>query len=63
MDRVTYSPLGPREPDFDMVRDMMIETGVLKKKIPFSAYTDTRFADKATIETAWKYEPGTATAK
>lgn len=63
LDRVTYNTLGPRQADFDMVRDMMIQTGVLKKKIPFSAYTDTRFADKATIETAWKYEPGTATAK
>jgi NitT/TauT family transport system substrate-binding protein len=63
MDRVTYNTLGPRQADFDMVRDMMIQTGVLKKKILFSAYTDTRFADKATIETAWKYEPGTATAK
>ena len=63
LDRVTYNTLGPRQADFDMVRDMMIQTGVLKKKIPFSAYTDTRFADRATIETAWKYEPGTATAK
>lgn len=63
MDRVTYNTLGPRQADFDMVRDMMIQTGVLNKKIPFSAYTDTRFADQATIETAWKYEPGTATAK
>jgi NitT/TauT family transport system substrate-binding protein len=63
MDRVTYNTLGPRQADFDMVRDMMIQTGVLNKKIPFSAYTDTRFADQATIETAWTYEPGTATAK
>ena len=63
LDRVTYNTLGPRQADFDMVRDMMIQTGVLNKKIPFGAYTDTRFADQATIETAWKYEPGTATAK
>jgi NitT/TauT family transport system substrate-binding protein len=63
LDRVTYNTLGPRQADFDMVRDMMIQTGVLNKKIPFSAYTDTRFADNAAIETAWKYEPGTATAK
>lgn len=63
MDRVTYNLLAPREADFDMVRDMMIQTGVLNKKIPFSAYTDTRFSDNASIETAWKYEPGTATAK
>ncbi len=60
MDRVTYSPLAPRKPDFDLVRDLMIETGVLKKKIEFSDYTDTRFSDKATIQTAWKYSAGMA---
>jgi NitT/TauT family transport system substrate-binding protein len=63
MDRVTYSPLAPRKPDFDMVRDLMIETGVLKKKIEFSDYTDTRFSDQASIQTPWRYEPGTAAAQ
>ena len=63
MDRVTYTHLAPRKADFDMVRDLMIENGVLNKKIPFSAYTDTRFSDHAAIETAWKYEPGLAAAK
>jgi NitT/TauT family transport system substrate-binding protein len=63
MDRVTYSLLAPRQADFDMVRDLMIETGVLNKKIPFSDYADTRFADKARIQTAWKYRAGTAVAK
>ncbi|HVT91758.1 MAG TPA: ABC transporter substrate-binding protein [Bryobacteraceae bacterium] len=63
MDRVTYSPLAPRKADFDMVRDLMIETGVLEKKIEFSEYTDTRFSDRATIQTAWKYEPGIAVAQ
>ena len=63
MDRVTYSPLAPRKPDFDLVRDLMIETGVLKKKMEFSDYADTRFSDGATSQTAWKYQPGTATAK
>jgi NitT/TauT family transport system substrate-binding protein len=63
MDRVVYSPLAPRQADFDMVRDLMIETGVLNKKIDFSAYADTRFSDKASIQTAWKYEPGIATAR
>lgn len=63
MDRIEYNTLAPREADFDMVRDLMIQTGVLNKKIPFSAYTDTRFADKAAIQTAWKYEPGTAQAQ
>ena len=63
MDRVTYSPLAPRKADFDMVRDLMIETGVLHKKLEFSEYTDTRFSDKASIQTPWRYEPGTATAQ
>jgi len=63
MDRVIYSQLAPRKVDFDMVRDLMIETGVLNKKIEFSQYTDTRFADKAAYETAWKYDPGLAAAQ
>lgn len=63
MDRVTYSPLAPRKADFDLVRDMMIETGVLNKKIDFSEYTDTRFSDRASIQTAWRYGAGMATAQ
>jgi NitT/TauT family transport system substrate-binding protein len=63
LDRVTYSPLAPRKADFDMVRDLMIETGVLDKKLEFSEYTDTRFSDQASIETPWRYEPGIATAR
>ena len=63
MDRVSYSPLAPRKADFDMVRDLMIETGVLNKKLEFSEYTDTRFSDKASTETPWRYEPGIASAK
>src|SRR6202453_1414424 len=63
MDRVTYSPLAPRKADFDMVRDLMIETGVLNKKVEFSEYTDTRFSDGAASESAWRYEAGIASAK
>jgi NitT/TauT family transport system substrate-binding protein len=63
IDRVVYSQLAPRKADFDMVRDLMIETGVLNKKIDFSEYTDIRFSEKASIQTAWKYEPGIASAK
>jgi len=62
LDRVMYAPLAPRKADFDMVRDLMIETGVLNKKISFEEYTDTRFSDGAKTETAWKYEAGMATA-
>src|SRR5258706_4248579 len=63
LERVMYSPLAPRKPDFDLVRDLMIETGVLTQKIEFEEYTDLRFADRATIQTAWKYEPGSASAQ
>jgi NitT/TauT family transport system substrate-binding protein len=63
MDRVVYSPLAPRKDDFDMVRDLMIETGVLNKKIEFSEYTDTRFSDVASTQTPWRYQAGIASAK
>ena len=53
-----YTPLAPRKADFDMVRDLMIETGVLDRKIEFEEYVDTRFAERAQIKTAWKFSPG-----
>jgi NitT/TauT family transport system substrate-binding protein len=61
--RVMYNNLAPRKADFDLVRDLMIETGVLTKKIEFEEYTDTRFADRSMAQTAWRYEPGTASAQ
>jgi NitT/TauT family transport system substrate-binding protein len=63
LNRVMYSPLAPRKADFDMVRDLMMETGVLDRKIEFEEYTDVRFADRASIQTAWRYEPGSESAR
>lgn len=63
MSRIRYNELGPQKADFDEVRDMMMQTGILKVKIPFSDYTDLRFSDHATVQTSWKYEPGDAVAK
>ena len=63
LDRVIYTRLAPRKPDFDMVRDLMIQTGVLDRKIEFDEYVDTRFADGAVDSTAWKYEPGSGKAE
>jgi NitT/TauT family transport system substrate-binding protein len=63
IDRVMYTPLAPRKPDFDMVRDLMMETGVLAKKIEFEDYADTRFSDVASAQTPWRYEPGLAMAQ
>lgn len=57
LDRVMYAPLSPRKPDFDLVRDLMIESGVLDKKIEFEDYVDVRFAERSQIHTAWKFEP------
>jgi NitT/TauT family transport system substrate-binding protein len=63
LDRVIYSRLAPRKPDFDMVRDLMMETGVLDRRIEFSEYIDARFADGAAGQTAWEYEPGSGRAR
>jgi NitT/TauT family transport system substrate-binding protein len=59
IDRVMYAPLTPRKADFDLVRDLMIESGVLDRKIEFDEYTDVQFAEHSTIKTAWQFEPGT----
>ena len=63
LDRVIYTRLAPRKPDFDMVRDLMIETGVLERSIEFAEYVDLRFAEGAAAETAWIYEPGSRRAQ
>jgi NitT/TauT family transport system substrate-binding protein len=58
IDRVIYAPLTPCKPDFDLVRDLMIESGVLERRIEFEEYVDTRFAERAQVQTAWKFDPG-----
>jgi NitT/TauT family transport system substrate-binding protein len=63
LDRVVYSQLTPRKPDFDLVRDLMIETGVLNRKIEFEEYIDATFAEGAKGMTAWKYEAGSSRAQ
>jgi NitT/TauT family transport system substrate-binding protein len=63
LDRVIYTPLTPFKKDFDLVRDLMRETGVLERNIEFNEYVDTRFAEGAKLRTAWKYEPGDASAQ
>src|ERR1035437_1292438 len=63
LDRVMYTPLSPRKPDFDLVRDLMIETGILDRKIEFEEYVDTRFAEGAKEQVAWRYEAGASEAR
>jgi NitT/TauT family transport system substrate-binding protein len=62
LDRVIYTDLAPRQPDFDLVRDLMLERGLLDRKVEYHEYVDTRFAAGA-IPTPWKFEAGEATAQ
>jgi NitT/TauT family transport system substrate-binding protein len=57
LDRVRYTPLSPYKKDFDFIVSMMIETGVLDRKIEFEEYVDTRFAEGARDQVAWPYQP------
>jgi NitT/TauT family transport system substrate-binding protein len=63
LDRVTYTDLAPRKPDFDLVRDLMLKVGLLDEPIEFEEYVDTRFAAGTMGVTAWKYEPGARVAE
>ena len=60
LERVIYSRLEPRKPDFDLVRDMMLHVGTLDRPIEFHEYVDTRFADGAADQTPWRFEAGRA---
>ena len=63
LDRVKYTPLTPFKKDFDIIRDLMLRTGVLDRSIEFEEYTDTRFAEGAKDLKAWQYEPGSQQAR
>ena len=57
LDRVMYEPLTPYQKDFDLVQELMIESGVLDHKLPFEQIVDTRFAEGARTQASWKFEP------
>lgn len=63
LERVMYSPLSPRRADFDMVRDLMLEVGLLERPIEFAEYVDPRFAEGAVAATAWDYAAGARVAR
>jgi NitT/TauT family transport system substrate-binding protein len=63
LDRVKYTPLTPYKNDFDVIRDLMLETGTLERRIEFAEYVDVRFAEGAQDEVAWRYRPGTRQAR
>lgn len=61
--RVVYSDLEPRKPDFDLVRDLMLKTGLIERAIEFEDYVDPRFARGEGGQTAWRFEAGSRTAE
>jgi NitT/TauT family transport system substrate-binding protein len=63
IDRVMYTPLSPRKPDFELIVKLMMETGVLENYIPFEEYVDVTFAEGAKRTTPWKYEAGDGRAE
>ena len=63
LDRVTYTPLTPYREDFDLITELMLATNTLERPIAFDEYVDTRFAEQAKEETAWRYVPGSRTAE
>jgi len=63
IDRVKYEPLSPRRADFETIVNLMVQTGVLDRAIPFEEFVDTRFAEGAHAMTPWKYEAGDARAQ
>jgi NitT/TauT family transport system substrate-binding protein len=52
-ERIEYRQLSPRKGDFDMVRDLMLELGLIQRSIEFDDYVDARFAESAQFQTAW----------
>jgi NitT/TauT family transport system substrate-binding protein len=60
IDRVKYEPLSPRRADFETIVNLMVQTGVLDRAIPFEDFVDTKFAEGAHAMTPWKYEAGDA---
>ena len=63
LERVIYTRLTPRKADFDLVRDLMLEVGILDRKIEFDEYVDVRFAEQTVAQTAWKFAAGSAVAE
>jgi NitT/TauT family transport system substrate-binding protein len=61
--RVTYSDLEPRRADFELVRDLMLEHGLLDRPLELEEYVDPRFARGAMGQTAWRYVPGSRAAE
>lgn len=63
LQRVVYTELEPRRADFELVRDLMLEHGLLERSLEFEEYVDPRFARGAMGQTAWRYEPGSRVAR
>lgn len=56
LDRITYAPLSPTRPDFELIMRLMHESGVLDQPVPFADLVDTRFAEGAEGQAAWSFD-------
>jgi NitT/TauT family transport system substrate-binding protein len=63
LDRVMYSPLTPLQKDFDMVNDLMVDAGLIPRKLEFEDYVDPRFAEGTRDVAPWRFAPGDSTAR
>jgi NitT/TauT family transport system substrate-binding protein len=52
-DRVTYGNLRLARKEFEYIGELAIEAGILKRRIPFEEYADTRFSEKTAGETEY----------
>ncbi|MBA3540907.1 MAG: ABC transporter substrate-binding protein, partial [Deltaproteobacteria bacterium] len=53
-ERIEYRKLSPRKVDFELVRDLMFDLKLIDRKIDFNEFVETKFAEAAEHETAWK---------
>lgn len=58
LNRVTYAPLAPTKPEFEMIVDLMVKTKLLPEPIAFERFVDPRFAERASAQGPWKFEAG-----
>jgi NitT/TauT family transport system substrate-binding protein len=58
MERVMYTPLSPTKRDFDLIVDLMVEAGLLDKRLDFDDYVDTTFAERTAGMQSWRFEAG-----
>lgn len=58
MERVTYTPLSPTRPDFELIQSLMHDAKLIERTLPFEDIVDVRFAEKTAGLRSWEFEAG-----